>query len=337
MAHNTNYVKYQLDTSKVDYFSQFSAKQHLDISHYNVCSFPPWCMVYTRREWFITSGTVKSTGRVKMDAALLSMMRSGGRNRAWAETMVNMEARKLIEAANVISGFHLRDSLTRLQFVQEIRDVVEKQFAAARQARTDEDCIACIKKLREETENLREQDRLLRMQTAKLIAKVDFIRENNKIVGYVISGVHIVFSGVAMFGGMIMISSMTPIGMLAGATLFIDGVNGISKEVSHLRYGTESHSEGIFADGAMEAAQFMGFSPNTGLAFYNAATLSASVYSVFGLARKPGAWRLFRWLPRDYYRKVDTMSRPKLTMKIVDYGVKAKVIFDLLTTDQRSR
>lgn len=31
------------------------------------------------------------------------------------------------------------------------------------------------------------------------------------------------------------------------------------------------------------------------------------------------------------------MSRPKLTMKIVDYGVKAKVIFDLLTTDQRSR
>lgn len=80
-----------------------------------------------------------------MDAALLSMMRSGGRNRAWAETMVNLEARNLVEAANVISGFHLRDSLTRLQFVQEIRDVVEKQFAAARQARTDEDCIACIK------------------------------------------------------------------------------------------------------------------------------------------------------------------------------------------------
>ncbi|KNH30878.1 DUF4225 domain-containing protein [Pantoea vagans] len=272
-----------------------------------------------------------------MDAALLSMMRSGGRNRAWAETMVNLEARKLVEAANVISGFHLRDSLTRLQFVQEIRDVVEKQFAAARQARTDEDCIACIKNLREETENLRELDRLLRMQTAKLIAKVEFVRDNNEIVGYVISAVHIVLSGVAMFGGMIMISSMIPIGMLAGATLFIDGVNGISKEVSHLRYGKESHSEGIFADGVIEAAQFMGFSPNTGMALYNAATLSASVYSVFGLARKPGAWRLFRWLPRDYYRKVDTMSRPKLTMKIVDYGVKAKVVFDLLTTDQQSR
>lgn len=35
--------------------------------------------------------------------------------------------------------------------------------------------------------------------------------------------------------------------------------------------------------------------------------------------------------------KVDTMSRPKLTMKIVSYGVKAKVIFDLLSTDQDHR
>lgn len=30
-----------------------------------------------------------------MDAALLSMMHSGGCNRAWVETIVNMEARKL--------------------------------------------------------------------------------------------------------------------------------------------------------------------------------------------------------------------------------------------------
>jgi len=38
-------------------------------------------------------------------------------------------------------------------------------------------------------------------------------------------------------------------------------------------------------------------------------------------------------MPSDYYRKVETMSRPKLTIKIVSYGVKAKVIFDLLATD----
>ena len=268
-----------------------------------------------------------------MDAALLDMMRSGGRNKAWAETMINLEARKLIDTANRLSAFHLQDGLTRINFVQEIKQVVEQQFAAARRAKSDEECIACIKNLRVETENLEEQGQMLRMMAAKLYAKVEFVRENNKIVGYVISAVHIVVSGAALFGGMIMMSTMTPIGVLAGAILFVDGINGITKEASHLRYGDQSKSEGIFADSSMEAANYMGFKPESGLAFYNAVTLSASVYSIFGLARKPGAWRLFRWLPRDYHRKVETMSRPKLTMKIVGYGIKAKVIFDLLTTE----
>jgi len=267
-----------------------------------------------------------------MDAALLDMMRSD-RNKNWAETMVNLEARKLINTANTLSFFHLRDGLTRMKFVQEIKEVVEQQFAAARRAKSDEECMACVKNLRAETENLEEQGRMLRTNAAKLYAKVEFVRENNKIVGYVISAVHIVVSGAALFGGMIMMSTMTPIGVLAGAILFVDGINGITKEASHLRYGEQSKSEGIFADSSMEAAKYMGFKPESGLAFYNAVTLSASVYSIFGLARKPGAWRLFRWLPRDYYRKVETISRPKLTMKIVGYGVKAKVIFDLLTTE----
>ncbi|MEG3131015.1 DUF4225 domain-containing protein [Pantoea cypripedii] len=272
-----------------------------------------------------------------MDAALLSMMRSGGRNKAWAETMVNLEARKLVDAANYISGYHLKDGLTRMQFVQEIRDVVEKQFAVARRAGTDEDCIACIKTLREETENLHEQDRLLRIKTAQLYAKVEFIRENNKVIGYIISAVHIVLSGITVVGGAMMMATMNPIGMLAGAILVADGANGVTRETLKLLSDDQSHSQGIVADGAMNVAQFMGFKPESGLAAYNAVTLSASVYSIVGLVRKPGAWRLFRWLPRDYFRKIDTMSRPKLGMKIVGYGVKAKVIFDLLSTDQTQR
>lgn len=267
-----------------------------------------------------------------MDAVLLDKMRSG-RDKNWAETMVNLEARKLIHTANTLSAFHLTDSLTRMSFVREIQDIVEQQFEAARRATSAEECIACIKNLRAETENLEEQGRMLRMKSAKLYAKVEFVRENNRIVGYVISAVHVVVSGAALFGGMIMMSTMTPVGVLAGAILFVDGINGITKEASHLRYGDQSSSEGIFADGSMEVARYMGFKPESGLAVYNAATLSASIYSIFGLARKPGAWRLFRWLPRDYYRKVESMSRPKLTMKIVGYGVKAKVIYDLLLTE----
>ncbi|WP_192951271.1 DUF4225 domain-containing protein [Pantoea vagans] len=247
-----------------------------------------------------------------MDAALLEMMRSGGRNKAWAETMVNLEARKLINTANRLSDFHLKDGLTRMQFVQEIKSVVDKQFAAARQAKSDEECLACVKNLRSEIENLEEQGRLLRNKTAKLYAKVEFVRENNRIVGYMISAVHVVLSGFAVVGGALMISTMTPVGVLAGAVLVVDGLNGLSKElITNL---SDVQTDGMFADGAIQAAEFMGFKAESGLAFYNTITLTANVYSIWGLAKKPGAWRLFRWMPRDYFREVDTMSRPKLTM-----------------------
>ncbi|MDK1703521.1 DUF4225 domain-containing protein [Serratia rubidaea] len=268
-----------------------------------------------------------------MDAALLDMMHSG-RNKYWAETMINLEARKLINIANTMSSFHLRDGLTRIKFVQEIKDVVEQQFAAARRAKSNENYTECIKNLRTEIENLQEQDRMLRTRAAKLYAKVEFIRENNKIVGYVISAVNIVISGLVITGGVAMMSTMTPLGVLAGAILVVDGANGITKEIINLSLGAQGHSEGVMADAAMDIAQFMGFKAESGLAFYRAGTLSASVYGIFGLARKSAAWRLFRWIPHDYYRKMETMSRPKLTMKIVGDGLKAKVLIDLLSIDQ---
>ena len=253
-----------------------------------------------------------------MDIALLNR----GWNRTWSDTMVNLEARKLVETANRLSAFYLQDGLTRIKFVEEIKQVVDKEFETARRAKTDEECIACIKNLRAERDNLQEQERLLRTRAAQLYAKVEFVKENNKIVGYIISAIHIVVSGMAIAGGALMVATMTPLGMLAGAILVTDGINGLSKEIIPGIYGKQYKTEGLVADGTLEAAQFMGFKPET-----------ASVYSIFGLARRPEAWRLFKWMPRDFYRRVDTMSRPKLTMKIVGYGLKAKVIFDLLATD----
>lgn len=269
-----------------------------------------------------------------MDAALLEMMRSGGRNKNWAETMVNQEARELINTANTLSAFYLNDGLTRMKFVQEIKGIVEQQFAVARRAKSDEECMICIKKLRAEKENLDEQARMLRMKTAKLYAKVEFVRENNKIVGYIISVVKIVVSGIAIFGGGVMIATGVPLGILAGAILITDGINQISKEAINISKTPNSKSEGIIADQTMGLAKFMGFKPESGLAAYDSVSLAASVYTIVGLSRRPEAWRLFRYLPGDFYRKLSSMSKPKLTMKIAGYGVKAKVIFDLLNTDK---
>ncbi|WP_338134011.1 DUF4225 domain-containing protein, partial [Yersinia bercovieri] len=276
-------------------------------------------------------------GDKEMDATLLSRMRSGGRITSWSETMVNLEAHKLINIANTLSASHLSDSLTQMNFIQEIKEVVEQQFAAARRAKSDEECMTCIQSLRAETESLQAQDRMLRMETAKLYAKVEFVRENNKIVGYVISAVNVVLSGLEMAVGFTLISSMTPLGVLAGAVLVIDSANGISKEIAHYAMDNKS-SEGLVADVSMSVAEFMGFSRNNGLGVYKSVSLAANAYSIFGLLKRPETWRLFRYIPTDYYRKISTMSRPKLTMKIVGYGVKAKVIFDLMSiTDSVQR
>lgn len=76
----------------------------------------------------------------------------------------------------------------------------------------------------------------MKTRSAQLYAKVEFVCENNKIVGYVISAIHIVISGAALFDEMVMMSTMTLFRVLASAILFVDGINSITKEASHLRY-----------------------------------------------------------------------------------------------------
>jgi len=46
----------------------------------------------------------------------------------------------------------------------------------------------------------------------------------------------------------------------------------------------------------MSTAEFMGFSRNSGLVIYKSVSLAANAYSIFGLFRRPGAWRLARRL-----------------------------------------
>ncbi len=77
----------------------------------------------------------------------------------------------------------------------------------------------------------------------------------------------------------------------------------------------------------------MGFKPETGLAVYNLFFKRKRFTPSLACRGKLKRGRLFRYIPSDYYRKVTTMSTPKLTMKIVGYGLKAKVIFDLMSID----
>ncbi|WP_413715426.1 DUF4225 domain-containing protein [Serratia ureilytica] len=262
-----------------------------------------------------------------MDISLLT----GQRATAWSATMINLEARKLISTANMVAANHLQNGLTRIQFMEDIKSFITQQFSFARKSKTDEEGISYLKNLRAENESLLEQDRLLKTKAAQLYAKVEFIRENNEIVGYAITAVNVVLAGLEVVGGFAIAATGTPIGAMAGVILIADGFNTISREFEQ-QVQNKPDSEGILANGVMATAEFMGFSRDSGLGAFKAVTLTANVYSIFGLLRRPGTWRLFHYLPTDFYRKVETMNRPMLTMKIVGYGLKAKVVFDLMTT-----
>jgi len=265
-----------------------------------------------------------------MDISLLA----GQRSTAWSATMINLEARKLINTANIVAANHLQDGLTRIMFMEDIKSFINQQFSLARNAKSDRQGMDCLKNLRAENDGLIEQDRLLKTKAAQLYAKVEFIKENNQIVGYVISAVNVVFAGLEVFGGFALATAGTPIGIMAGVILITDGFNTISREFDH-QIRNKPESAGLLANGTMMTAEFMGFSRDSGLGVFKAVSLTANAYSIFGLLRRPGTWRLFRYLPTDFYRKVDTMSRPKLTMKIVGYGLQAKVVFDLLTIERQ--
>lgn len=124
-----------------------------------------------------------------------------------------------------------------------------------------------------------------------------------------------------------MITIMTPVGMLAGTVMVEDSLTG----------SCTSASEGILTDVAMSIAEFMGDSRDIGLGIFNATMLAAGVYGMFGLTGKAETWRLFCYLPGEYYRKVETMSLGKLTMMVMVWGGSAKVVLELLTRDDRSR
>jgi hypothetical protein len=74
----------------------------------------------------------------KMDTLLLP----GQNPRAWAETMINLEARKLVNTANTVAAMHLQDGFIRIQFVDEIRAFIMASLSRA-PGKTDDDCMAC--------------------------------------------------------------------------------------------------------------------------------------------------------------------------------------------------
>lgn len=137
--------------------------------------------------------------------------------------MINLEARKLIDITNQLSFHYLKSSSSKISFISEIKSLIDEQFNLVRKAKSDSDCMRCIQNLKSEYEALHYQDRLIRNKNASFYSSIKIIKENEKIIGYVITGFNILLGGVQLFTGGLMMSTMPVVGQFYGGYSYITG------------------------------------------------------------------------------------------------------------------
>ena len=161
------------------------------------------------------------------------------------------------------------------------------------------------------------QNEVLRTGRAAVNASVKFYHDNEKIIGYAIDGIGIVLGGLQLVAGLGIAASsfMTGniIGTVVGVNLVLNGASSAYEGLQKLQ--GKSDNEGFMKVAYMDVAEFLGFDRKLGMLAYQAVDLSTSYYGILKLSLKPESWRLFKYLPSDYYIKISTMSRPALALK----------------------
>jgi hypothetical protein len=232
-------------------------------------------------------------------------------------TMANLQANQLHNIANTLSLLHLQDAMLRMNFMDEIQSFISLQLNAIRTASTDNECQACIQNLKQEHEYLTIQDRMLRSGHAVVSASVQFYHDHEKIIGYIIDGIGVVVGGLQMVAGATLVAGSIAtgnvVGVVAGGSLVFNGFGSLTENIQKIAGSTNPSN--FARDTYEDVAEFMGFDKRLGLLAYQAVDFTTSYYGVLKLTLKPEAWRLFNYLPSDYYRKVQTMSKPALALK----------------------
>ncbi|WP_250116836.1 DUF4225 domain-containing protein [Pectobacterium quasiaquaticum] len=113
----------------------------------------------------------------------------------------------------------------------------------------------------------------------------------------------------------ILAGATTYIGRFMGAHIVFTGTSSSIESFFHL-IGNDNEI-GFMKSGYIRTAEFLGFDKKSGLLAYHSVDLVTSFYGIVNLTLKPDAWRLFRYIPRDYCRKINTMSRASLMLKII--------------------
>lgn len=249
------------------------------------------------------------------------------RNNNYFYAMAKIDADKLINISRRVSFNNIQDAFLRSRFESDVKEFAERNLTFIRSAKTDNECQEGIDNLKMESYHLSSQDSMLSLKQAKVYISAK-IEEHDKVIGYVIDGIAVVLGGMQVVAGLGIIAGSIAtgnvVGTIIGAHLILNGASSSIAGIERLK-GNENAID-FMQDAYMGTAEFLGFERKTGMLAYYAADLTTSFYGVIKLSLKPDVWRLYRYLPADYYRKINSMGRSALAIQGAKATNKLRVI-----------
>lgn len=255
------------------------------------------------------------------------------RNNDYYLAMAQAAKYRLIRTADIVAFRHLKDPITKHRFKGEISSFVEGNLNIIRKAESDSVCKEAISNINEECISLEKQGTMLTLEKAKVFLTIRMER-HQKEIGYTIEAIGVVVGGGQVVAGYgVFVKATTFVGKLAGAHITLSGVDALTENAAKLFFG-EREYVGFMKKGYMGVAEFLGFDRKVGLIGYHSVDMTTSLYGIFKLTLKPDARRLFRFIPEDYYRQVNTMSRTSLALKFIGAGYKVRIISEIVNEEQ---
>lgn len=252
-------------------------------------------------------------------------------NNQYFLAMAQAAAFDLIKTARIVSSRHINDLFLKAKFEDEIRRFSNGNLGIVRNANSSSECQIAINNIREECANIEKQGTMLSLEKAKVFITIN-MEKREKEIGYTINAIGVIVGGAQFVSGVgIIAGATTYIGRFIGAHIAFAGASSSIESFFHLI--GQDNEIGFMKSGYMHTAEFLGFDKKSGLLAYHSVDLATSFYGIVKLTLKPDAWRLFRYIPSDYYRKINTMSRASLMLKMVGAGNKIRIMSDIYKDD----
>lgn len=239
-------------------------------------------------------------------------------------------ASDLHRVAEMVARKHIRDRFIRARFLGEVKAFANANLHEISNAKSDAQCKAAINNIREESNNISTQSDRLTMGQAKIFLTVS-MEKYNKELGYTINAIGLVVGAGQLYGGGLIMKSASAVGKIAGFYVAISGLS--TARESYLKLRGDKDSSGFLKDAYVSAANFIGLDKKAGLTAYHSMEITSSAYGVFRVSLKSNAWRLYKFIPSDFYMQISRMSKASLALKMIGAGNDLRVISGMYLDD----